>query len=398
MAVLPSRDTDERAAQVPDRPEWSDYEHTGPGTLAGRYLRLYWQPVAVSADIAPGRAKPIRVMSEDLTLYRGESGDVHLIAFRCAHRGTQLSTGWVEGDELRCFYHGWKYDGAGQCTEQPAEPEPFCNRIKIRSYPVQEYLGLIFAYLGEGELPELLRYPDFEVDGVLDSRADPRECNYFQNFENLCDSVHVSFVHRKSRPGLTDMPIPMVSGEENAWGMLMRYDMPGNTARISHVGMPNVKYGQVPPAPDLGTGPCDKLMWCVPIDDERHVQYSVELCHATGELGREYREKRTAARSRLTTPTFPLAQEILSGSRSVHDIDEDRDLVQIVRLQDDVAQIGQRTIAVRSEDHLGRSDANIAMLRQLWTRELRALAEGRPLTQWSRTPDTMQAMWSRPND
>src|SRR4029434_6082533 len=122
---------DARAAQLPDRLEWSDYEHTGPGTLAGRYLRLYWQPVAVSSDIASGRARPIRVMSEDLTLYRGESGDVHLLAFRCAHRGTQLSTGWVEGDELRCFYHGWKYDGSGQCTEQPAEPEPFCSRIKI---------------------------------------------------------------------------------------------------------------------------------------------------------------------------------------------------------------------------------------------------------------------------
>jgi len=86
-------------------------------------MRSFWQPVYRAQDLAAGRALPLRIMSEDFTLYRGESGDPHLVAFRCAHRGTQLSTGWVEGDELRCFYHGWKYDGAGQCTEQPAEPE-----------------------------------------------------------------------------------------------------------------------------------------------------------------------------------------------------------------------------------------------------------------------------------
>ncbi|MBM2812335.1 MAG: hypothetical protein HW416_3094 [Chloroflexi bacterium] len=82
----------------PSKPEWADFVHTGPGTLAGRYLRMFWQPVALSADLPAGRTIPIRIMSEDLTLYRGEGGGAHLLAFRCAHRGTQLSTGWVEGD------------------------------------------------------------------------------------------------------------------------------------------------------------------------------------------------------------------------------------------------------------------------------------------------------------
>src|SRR5579871_4176273 len=151
----------------PARIAYPDFLKTGPGTLAGRYMRLFWQPVHRAQDLPVGRARPIKIMSEDLTLYRGEGGDVHLLAFRCAHRGTQLSTGWVEGDELRCFYHGWKYGPDGQCTEQPAEPEPFCGRIKIRSYPTQEYLGLIFAYLGDDEAPPLPHYPDFEGGGVL---------------------------------------------------------------------------------------------------------------------------------------------------------------------------------------------------------------------------------------
>jgi len=122
-----------------------DVARTGPGTLAGRYMRQFWQPVYTSADLPPKRAKPIRIMSEDFTLYRGESGAAYVVGFRCAHRGTQLSTGWVRGENIRCLYHGWTYDGAGQCVEQPAEPEPFCAKVRIRGYPTQEYLGLVFA-------------------------------------------------------------------------------------------------------------------------------------------------------------------------------------------------------------------------------------------------------------
>src|SRR3954464_8110015 len=131
------------AAQTAD---YTDFAHVGPGTLAGRFMRRFWHPVFRSEDLPMGRAKPIKVMGEEFTLYRGEGGVPHLVDFRCAHRGTQLSTGWVEGDAIRCFYHGWMYDGGGQCVEQPAEPQPFCEKVRIGSYPVRDYLGLIFAY------------------------------------------------------------------------------------------------------------------------------------------------------------------------------------------------------------------------------------------------------------
>src|SRR5213593_74807 len=84
--------------------DWKDYVHVGPDTLAGQYMRRFWHPILRSDDLPPGRAKPILIMGEDLTLYRGEDGTPHCLAFRCAHRGTQLSTGWVEGSDLRCFY------------------------------------------------------------------------------------------------------------------------------------------------------------------------------------------------------------------------------------------------------------------------------------------------------
>src|SRR6266545_4763043 len=133
--------------------DWQDITHTGPDTLAGRYLRMFWQPVYRAQDLPAGRAVPVRIMSEDLTLYRGEGGKAYVVDSACGHRGTQLSVGWVEGENVRCRYHGWMYDGSGQCLEQPLEDRPFCERVKIRSLPAQEYLGLIFVYLGGGEAP-----------------------------------------------------------------------------------------------------------------------------------------------------------------------------------------------------------------------------------------------------
>ena len=174
----------------------SDFVHAGPDLPAGRYLRTFWQPIFHSADLLPGRPIPLRIMSDLFTLYRGTSGQTFLIDHRCPHRGAQLSAGWVEGDELRCFYHGWKFAGDGRCVEQPAEDNATCDRVKIRSFPTQEYLGLVFAFLGEGEPPPLPRYPDFErFDGFIEVNAYFRECNFFQNLENSLDMSHVGFVH-----------------------------------------------------------------------------------------------------------------------------------------------------------------------------------------------------------
>src|SRR5438270_69450 len=117
---------------------------TGPNTLSGQFLRRFWHPVFRAEDLRPGYAVPIRILSERHTLYRGETGIAHIVSFRCAHRGTQLSTGHVEDDCLRCVYHGWKYAGDGQCVEQPREEPEFAARIRIPAVPTREYLGLIW--------------------------------------------------------------------------------------------------------------------------------------------------------------------------------------------------------------------------------------------------------------
>ena len=124
-------------------------------------------------------------------LYRGDSGRAFLVGARCAHRRTVLHTGWVQGEEVRCIYHGWKFSGAGQCTEAPAEGAETAAKIRIKAYPVREYCGLVFAYLGAGAAPEfdLPRKPDFEKPGLLViAREQIWPTNFFQMIENSLDA------------------------------------------------------------------------------------------------------------------------------------------------------------------------------------------------------------------
>ena len=149
------------AIQVPGRRRAATCERTGSRCLV--------------RDLPAGRAVPLRVMSEDFTLYRGQGGRPHVVGFRCAHRGTQLSTGWVEDDAIRCFYHGWKYDHTGQCIEQPGEDEAFARKIRIDRYPTRQYLGLIFACLGEGLAPDL---PHYKAEAARRRASRPKEPYY----------------------------------------------------------------------------------------------------------------------------------------------------------------------------------------------------------------------------
>lgn len=109
-----------------------DLHCTGPGTAGGRFMRQFWMPVMRAEDLPKGHARPIRVMSEDFAVYRGESGQAQVIDYRCPHRGAQMHLGWVEGDDIRCVYHSWKFDCAGQCVEQPAEEAGFARKVPDR--------------------------------------------------------------------------------------------------------------------------------------------------------------------------------------------------------------------------------------------------------------------------
>ncbi len=361
----------------------ADVERTGPGTLAGRYLRRFWHPILIASKLQVNKAKPIHALGESFTLYRGSDGTPRLTDFRCPHRGTQLSTGTVEGDSIRCYYHGWRFDGAGKCVEQPGEPQPFLDKVKLRAYPVEEYLGLIFCYLGDGSPPPLPRYQQFEPEGAIVQSEYVRECNYFQNMENSVDEVHVAFTHRTTALDALNFAVPRIEVEETDYGLVQYGIRTDNKKRKTHFVMPNILVMQLPPERPEETGWRDYVSWRVPIDDNKHMSFLVQHTKVNGATREEFLE-RWQRNAHLTPTAEEAARGILAGELDFSDFEGRPDLPVI---QDHVTQIGQGAIADRSAEHLGRSDIAIVRLRRIWRRELQALADGKPLNEWKALRD-----------
>ena len=363
----------------------SDLFRTDPDTLSGRYMRSFWHPVYVAEDLKPGWAKPLRIMSENFTLYRGETGTPHLVAFRCAHRGMQLSAGWIEGDQIRCRFHGWKYDGTGQCVEIPTEDAATTKTTRIRSYPVREYLGLIFAYLGEGEAPDFPRYPDFEEGGELWVETYTRACNFVNNMEN--DPVHIPFAHRESEL-FHNRPIEIpssVQAEESDWGIIIRSTFANGWVHINQRGWPNMTCFKSPRQQHRS-----HLTWRVPIDDDHHWSFQVDLMYPTADLERanRYRQRHAARTGKLGRSYIELGEAVLRGELRIQDIDGD-DRYNLIWIQDYVTQVGQGPLSERKSERLIRADIGLLLYRSIWTRELGALSQNKRTKEWIRTEAIM---------
>lgn len=380
-AGLPRPPSEEMAATLERDVNTSDYVYTGPGTLAGRYLRQHWQPVCTSTSLAPGTTAPLRVMGEDYTLYRDEDGRPHVVASRCPHRGTQLSTGLVEGSHLRCIYHGWMFDAGGQCIEQPGEPKPFCSKIRIASYPTIEHVGLIFAYFGPGTPPQSPPIPP-EVEPYLVGAVMLRhDCNYFQRAENNIDGIHVRFAHHVA-PGLGDsargtQTPARISARETAWGVTQVLEYAGRASEENHFLMPNGSYFTW----QYGAKGrrIHNRLWYVPIDDESHHLFVVTLVADEG-----VRRLMSAPRPQGEPRLGASVAEVLSGKSSFQGLDKSRP--DLILLQDAIVTCGLGAISDRSREHLGQTDVAVILLRQLWRRELRALRAGKPPTPFAGSP------------
>jgi 5,5'-dehydrodivanillate O-demethylase oxygenase subunit len=360
--------------------EQLDVARSGPDTLTGRFLRQFWTPVALLDDVLPGRARPITIMNERFTYYRGESGEPHLVGFFCAHRSTQMSTGWVEGEDIRCFYHGWKYDGTGQCIEQPAERETYAAKVRIEGYPTKNYLGLVFAYLGNRTPPEFPLYPIFDGPGRLFSRSFTRNSNYFNALENSCDQVHVNFVHRNSEFAESGMTreIPKIDAFETDYGVRREVRFSDGALRIAHMIMPVAALVTIY---ERQAGMVQHLAYRIPINDQSHVSFNVDLVNLPDDKMQEYLATRAAFSQQVAslTPSGDVVAAALRGDLHLDDLDRP----DIVFLQDDVALSGQPPIGHRPHDRLGQSDAQIIELRKVYTRELRAFEQGNPLKAWT---------------
>ena len=363
----------------------ADFEHTGPGRPAGHLLRQHWQPVYVSEELDTGCAVPLKIVHEELTLYRGEDGTAHVIAGRCAHRGVQLSVGIVEGNCIRCRYHGWQYDETGQCVDQPAEPNSFAVKVQIPSYPVAEYFGFIWVYLGESPVPELPRWPELEQYGRFHV-VELRKWNYFHDLENTVDDVHQYWVHKTgvyADDGVAG-EIPRMWAELTDYGLMQSSAFSSGFVRRLALLMPNALYF------NSGAGVLRgfrSFLWNVPVDDESHMMFFLFIAaHLPPEVGARVAAGVREGRKYLAglRPVDTIVRAVLAGRERWEDIEDRPDQVLI---EDGIVLLGQGVLPDRSKNRLGSSDAAIVLLRKLYARELTAVQAGLALTKFP-TPDT----------
>ncbi|HET6315771.1 MAG TPA: Rieske 2Fe-2S domain-containing protein, partial [Chloroflexota bacterium] len=177
----------------------------GAGTPMGDLLRLYWIPCLFSWEVdADGSPERVRLLGEDLVAFRDTSGAVGLIRNNCPHRGASLFFGRNEENGIRCVYHGWKFDTAGQCVDMPNEPaeSDFRGKVRAMAYPCRERAGVIWAYLGPLNPPPLLpglEWLDLPDAHVVGSKR-VQDTNWLQAMEGDIDQSHLSFTHSSLRP------------------------------------------------------------------------------------------------------------------------------------------------------------------------------------------------------
>ena len=180
-----------------------DLFRVGSGTVMGDMMRQYWIPAAMSSELERDGA-PMRLvlLGERLIAFRDSSGRVGVMDHRCPHRCASLFLGRNEENGIRCVYHGWKYDAAGNCVDMPNAPphQDFKDKVKAKAYKVAERNGLIWVYMGSRkEAPPL---PAIEASLLPEAELQisfvQRECNWLQALEGDIDTSHFGFLHTGS--------------------------------------------------------------------------------------------------------------------------------------------------------------------------------------------------------
>jgi phenylpropionate dioxygenase-like ring-hydroxylating dioxygenase large terminal subunit len=372
----------------------------GEGTPMGELLRRYWQPVALSEELPAGSPpKPLRILGEDLVLFRDDQGRPGLLALHCSHRGADLSYGRIEDGGLRCLYHGWLYDIYGRCLEQPGEPEGGKSRDAVRhpSYPCKEHGDLIFAYMGRGEAPLL---PAFENLVAPSSHRFIRkyfqECNFLQANEGNIDPIHLSYLHAQFDEGYwssRDRHLPIKAAESTSMAMYKQDRVPtietevtdfgvrifatrrvgeGKTyLRVSNFILPNLCAVPGPMGPDGFN-----MNWHVPIDDGHHWKYMITF-RRSRPLDREEHKRSFEAD---ITPDYRLIRNL--GNRFQQDREEMKQrtfsgMGPSFVAHDAFATESQGPIEDRTREHLVSSDQAIVAERKLLVKAIRDLQEGR---------------------
>ncbi len=347
-----------------ERPaEDAELTQVGPGTPCGEYLRRFWQPVIASEEVQelPQR---LRIMGEDLVVFRDKRGALGLLELYCPHRGTSLEFGLVGEKGLRCCYHGWLFNVDGKILETPGEPpdSTLKDRLYHGAYPLREYAGLVFAYMGPPDKrPAFPIFDTYDLPGyeLVAMPGYVWPCNWLQVKENSMDPAHLAFLH--TLPGSTGFTTDLVAlGEwdymETPAGMVYidtRRQADRVWVRVADFIPPNIH--QFPPNADsiaqrTSMNRPTATRWAVPIDDNHTMQIGFNRAPAGREPRRGAGFGQDANRpyaERQRVPGDYDAQVSIHGGIARHGL-----------------------------EHLASTDRGITMLRNMIRRGIRAVQHG----------------------
>jgi phthalate 4,5-dioxygenase oxygenase subunit len=378
----------------------------GPGTPMGNLLRQYWLPAMMSSELPAPDCPPVRIrlLCENLIAFRTTSGQVGVVANSCPHRGASLFFGRNEEEGLRCVYHGWKFDVAGNCIDMPSEPAEsnFKTKVRATAYPTRERGGLIWLYMGSRSEPPPL--PNLEAnmqpEGQYTLGAYSSECNWLQSLEGDYDTIHVSFLHRGSMnfedstgpdPALDRYALKTrwarFTIEDTEFGCTYGCNRPAEEGttywRIAHFLFPF--YAMIP-ASFLRSS----FIAVVPIDDENCLRFHQDKRlpgdNPRGAPAAEYNGVTTGyhADPRHNTSDWLGRFPLVGTVRNDYLID--RGLQQANegplgysgipgRGQDGAVTESMGVIYQRDNEHLGVTDAGIIRMRRLLIRQARAMRD-----------------------
>jgi len=336
----------------------------GPETPAGELLRRYWHPIAIARELTDDSpTRFVRVLGEDLVLFRDRSGRVGLIADHCAHRNASLLYGRVEERGIACAYHGWLYDTEGRCLETPAEPadSKFHLTVRLKAYPVQQFLSLYWAYLGPQPAPVIPRYDAWVKEGERRVTVRPLDCNWLQMMENSVDPAHLQILHQgagtnsrvrleSTTRGLTDV-VDRFEFDELPYGIMKRRLYTNGLVDEHPLIFPNILRHQ-------GT------QIRVPIDDTHTMHFSIsyralkegQIPHADDDIPASYGKPHKDPPDGL----YPYARYTMAD----------------VAAQDYMAWETQGPIADRTVERLATSDRGVVMFRRMLREEIARVRQG----------------------
>jgi len=350
--------------------EDAELTHIGPDTRCGEYMRRFWQPVCYSDDLKD-LPLAVKILGEELVVFRDGRGEVGLLERHCPHRGTSLEFGLVGGKGIRCCYHGWLFDVDGAILETPGEPpdSTLKDRLCHGAYPVREAHGLVFGYMGPpDQIPAFPAYDSFIRPGyrLIPGQKYFYPCNWLQILENTMDAVHTAFLHTiVSGAVFTDEfgVLPELEFAETPVGIIYiatRRVGDNIWARMVENVLPNLQ--QVAPVWESGqqvhpfSGPM-MSRWIVPLDDTNTML--IELRHISETEG-------------VVTPAWWADRgTMLPGQIAAETYEESQR-----RPADFEAQVSQRPIAVHGLEHLGTTDRGITMFRNQIRRGIRTVKDG----------------------